>query len=1117
MKKKLSQVFICFVVLFVAFSTVYFVSAEDKEMVDVSAHIISVDDQQFQVEIKSSLKNMTEQSMTSLTMQLPQEVKVIDSGDFKEVNNDLVVNDIDQQEELKTEYDCILSFDRENDSSSISWLMNGEEIKKISCIQDILDKDDLEKIKIESKESKISHQKQETTQKEVSLKKKSLQITGDIITVSSFEDFKYFFTGYSKSERDGKTLKLDNHIEVPETGGFWVEQNVTLDLNGYTISIIGDTNASLLKVVSNGSLTIVDSNSHHENKKTINYKKMTVNEQSKPVTEKVSYSGGYITGHKRTLFEVEGNGKLNLTGSCLYNNGTYNDGYDGGAIRLLGDAQLHLNDNALLIGNKGSYGGAINAGGNSQIIINDAVLSGNQAYRRGGAIYAVNQTKVTLQNGYITCNEANSGSDKGVGDGGGGIRLQDNTSLIMENGYVTGNISEVGGGAGIRAGWYDYDGNGPIHHVNIAIRGGYISGNTSGNEGAGMSVGSGCHADITSASHKIYITYNRVNKTEDWGGGGLFCANDGTMHITHLLVENNQAGGFGGGVAGCSTGRVFDYNNDHSGAAIFNNFAQGQNLSGGSSSKNEDHAYTEGNSVFHNSGYQDYFCALNSVIDNKMLGGGFERWTGSSDNQKVNAQTQNKMIDSTFLLGLTAHPTDLEKANAKSESQVIVSHNYSYTHGGGILCNGYLVVGSIPQTLEIGDRLLLSTMKKVEGANHIENKFKFNLLDSDKNVVSTMTSIDSDQPTEGMINIAIPFKAVQQSPQLEQHVYYLVEDGSGIKDYITDSTVYKITIHGNMQSEANVMGADVQKSVITDVKIEKGQFTQAGEFAGQTIEIEKNLNTGSNHAKLVTIPEYGFVNKYIPTKVLINKVDGQGKAVVGAKLSLLDGQGHKVLSFTSTKKAYEVTGKLEAGKTYVLHEEQAPKGYEKAKDVKFTVLGDGKITKVKMIDIKKPEIYVAGTKLVLYKTDQDKNLITGATFKLVKLENNVEKTIDTQSNGPKYEFKNLGDGIYRIYEVKAPNGYNGLTTYFEIEIKDGKIYFDGQLEDSFTVINTNDGTTPEVLGDEIDEGDYNDWVQEQKNRHSVNTSDNQYLYEYSIIAMVTLLGIVLLNRKSKRV
>ena len=64
------------------------------------------------------------------------------------------------------------------------------------------------------------------------------------------------------------------------------------------------------------------------------------------------------------------------------------------------------------------------------------------------------------------------------------------------------------------------------------------------------------------------------------------------------LIYGNHAGGYGGGIAGCSTGRVFIYGGENGHPIMFDNSADGVNLSGGASSKHDDHEYAEKSKVF---------------------------------------------------------------------------------------------------------------------------------------------------------------------------------------------------------------------------------------------------------------------------------------------------------------------------------------------------------------------------------------------------------------------------------------------------------------------------------------------------------------------------------------
>lgn len=94
---------------------------------------------------------------------------------------------------------------------------------------------------------------------------------------------------------------------------------------------------------------------------------------------------------------------------------------------------------------------------------------------------------------------------------------------------------------------------------------------------------------------------------------------------TTVLVTENEAGGFGGGVADCSTGFIFVYNGKESGAAIFGNTAENKlpNLTGDGTEKPEDHIAAQ-DKIFMENGYNDYYGENFTYIRNWMFNGALE-------------------------------------------------------------------------------------------------------------------------------------------------------------------------------------------------------------------------------------------------------------------------------------------------------------------------------------------------------------------------------------------------------------------------------------------------------------------------------------------------------------
>ena len=150
-----------------------------------------------------------------------------------------------------------------------------------------------------------------------------------------------------------------------------------------------------------------------------------------------------------------------------------------------------------------------------------------------------------------------------------------------------------------------------------------------------------------------------------------------------------------------------------------------------------------------------------------------------------------------------------------------------------------------------------------------------------------------------------------------------------------------------------------------------------------------------------------------PTMVEISKQDIAGEEIPGADLVVYDSEGNIVDEWTSTEESHIITNLL-IGETYTLHEEVCPFGYVTASDVEFTILGDGSVQQVVMID----EI----TKFQFIKLDEKNQPLAGGVFQILDSEGKVVFEW-TSSNDP-FTCEGLGVGeIYYMHEVTAPKGY----------------------------------------------------------------------------------------------
>lgn len=150
-----------------------------------------------------------------------------------------------------------------------------------------------------------------------------------------------------------------------------------------------------------------------------------------------------------------------------------------------------------------------------------------------------------------------------------------------------------------------------------------------------------------------------------------------------------------------------------------------------------------------------------------------------------------------------------------------------------------------------------------------------------------------------------------------------------------------------------------------------------------------------------------------PNTVEISKQDITGDELPGADLTVTDSEGNVVDKWTSTEEPHIITS-LVTGETYTLHEDLCPLGYASASDVEFTILGDGTVQQVVMVD----EI----TKFEFIKLDEKNQPLSGGVFQILDKNNKV--VYEWTSSDKPFACEGLYVGeTYRMHEVKAPKGY----------------------------------------------------------------------------------------------
>ena len=300
---------------------------------------------------------------------------------------------------------------------------------------------------------------------------------------------------------------------------------------------------------------------------------------------KFNLQGGTLTQKKEcnvgNLIYAENGSTVNISGGYVCGASTGTSGTGAGImVNTNGNASTLNLTGGVIAANYAPQGAGVYSAYSNVSISENAVISGNATFDGasdsagyGGGIMAVGGS-VTVSGGYITNNRMAKfcGNDGWGCHGGAGLAANNGANVTISGGQITGNYSEEAGG-----GVYVTDANRNTQPRTgmawLKITGGIIASNVSfRSEGAGIRVGQMVDAMINGTEdNKVYITNNYCMSRFDWGGGGIFVQGNsesgkeytaGRLFIYKSYISANRAGGYGGGVAVCPTGKTLVTNTE---------------------------------------------------------------------------------------------------------------------------------------------------------------------------------------------------------------------------------------------------------------------------------------------------------------------------------------------------------------------------------------------------------------------------------------------------------------------------------------------------------------------------------------------------------------------------
>lgn len=641
---------------------------------------------------------------------------------------------------------------------------------------------------------------------------------------------------------------------------------------------------------------------------------------ARAVSNSITWNGNNATINAGDTVNL--NSALELPGTGIYTltvNGTLN-----GVINVGKDQTLNLKGTGTING-KDKKSSVITVKGRNSVLILNEDQKGNKDAKG-----------LTIKNGFGTAIPTGFSTDSNTGlpvfantKAGGGIQVQranettgnagdkapsyykNNPKLIMYGGTITGNNAEVGGGIYIDR-W-----------CNFEMYGGTVAKNTATKHEGGGIYTAAPDAKITAGN----ILNNTSQTTTDWGGGGIFVESRGKATLSTVKVWNNTAYGLGGGISGCPHARIGvageGIGNITEGAAVYGNAAYkiGHNGTGGNPQNKYLYAleFKNGNNTAYEGSYassaikgkdiagdfyayhndqdnkkftkdvaQDYYCTRASIVFGQGLTGSIDssrvawtgRYAGPEGSGDITIKEGQWYSEGKYTVGLTAQaPKETTITRA-----LRIEGNTSYTHGGGIGCNGQLVIGQMPseQKVELPWSIEFNkVLNKVNNTGTISPvpEFEFGLY-SEKSDSADKIIATAKNDSKGNIVFTVNNSAYAGTPEGKTYTFYAKEIGrtsgntTGEFDYDSAWHEVKVTV-AKKTSTAEVNGVNVTTTTSYVKNVDYGTngstFTNTVKPKEETVQVANPWNleftkqlVNNNDMDLFEVDADALANKVNP-------------------------------------------------------------------------------------------------------------------------------------------------------------------------------------------------------------------------------------------------------------
>lgn len=333
-------------------------------------------------------------------------------------------------------------------------------------------------------------------------------------------------------------------------------------------------------------------------------------------------------------------------------------------------------------------------------------------------------------------------------------------------------------------------------------------------------------------------------------------------------------------------------------------------------------------------------------------------------------------------------------------------------------------------------------ISKVDTDKNLLPNAELEIYDKEGNKVASWTTTSEVHQLLGVLKVGEVYTLHEvKAPlgyQKASDMEIIVRDTNDIQEYemIDPKTKISIEIEKVNQDGTKLVGAKMQiretdgtviEEWITDGEVHK---VQAQLIVGKTYILHEE--TAPNDYELApdktftvedteNVQKITMIDEKKPTDITvqIDKKTDSNQSLSGAKIQILDDKGTVVEEWITDGKPHKVVADLVIGKSYTIHEEQAPEGFELAPDQTFTVKDTEEVQSFTMVDIKEPNKVI----VQIGKYSDSNELLSGAKLQLLDSNKKVIEEWITDGNIHTVKTDLVIGQTYTIHESEAPLGY----------------------------------------------------------------------------------------------